>query len=201
MSLERLTEIRIAGFGGQGVILSAMIIGKAASIFEGGHATMTQSFGPESRGGACSAQVILSNIPILYPYVTRPDILIAMSQEAYARFLPELKDDGVLLVEQDLVRISEVGRGIRVLGVPATRLAEELGRRLVLNVVMVGFFAATTGLLDPDALQRAVEDSVPPASRGLNHKAFQKGYEYGTHSLSVSETGDEAEQISHLLGG
>ena len=130
MSLERLTEIRIAGFGGQGVILSAMIIGKAASIFEGGHATMTQSFGPESRGGACSAQVILSNSPILYPYVTRPDILIAMSQEAYARFLPELKDDGVLLVEQDLVRISEVGRGIRVLGVPATRLAEELGSLL-----------------------------------------------------------------------
>ncbi|MGE5726916.1 MAG: 2-oxoacid:acceptor oxidoreductase family protein, partial [Acidobacteriota bacterium] len=81
----QLTEIRIAGFGGQGVILSAVVIGKAACIYQGAYATMTQSFGPEARGGACSAQVILSDQPILYPYVTRPDILVVMSQEAYTR--------------------------------------------------------------------------------------------------------------------
>lgn len=197
----RLAEIRIAGFGGQGVILAAMVIGKAASIFEGGHATMTQSFGPESRGGACSAQVLLSDSPILYPYVTQPDVLVAMSQEAYGRFVPELKDGGLLLVEQDLVRISDLSRGIKVFGVPATRLAEELGRRLVLNVVMVGFFAATTRLLSPEALQKAVEDSVPPASRDLNLKAFQKGFEYGAAALSGSDTGYEAEHMPNILGG
>ena len=78
-----LTEIRIAGFGGQGVILAASVIGKAAAIFQGGYATMTQSFGPEARGGSSSAQVILDGDPILYPYVTQPDILVVMSQEAY----------------------------------------------------------------------------------------------------------------------
>src|SRR5678815_688146 len=110
----RLTEVRIAGFGGQGVILSAIVIGKAASIYQSAFATMTQNFGPEARGGACSAQLILSDAPILYPYVTQPDIMIAMSQEAYGKFIHELKDGGVLIVEQDLVRVTDVPHEIRV---------------------------------------------------------------------------------------
>ncbi len=175
----QLTEIRVAGFGGQGVILAAMIVGKAASIHEGGYATLTQNFGPEARGGASSAQVILSASPVLYPYVTRPDVLVVMSQEAYTKFSPELKDNGILIVEEDLVRISDLSAGWRVYGVPATRLAEELGRRMVLNVVIVGFFAAVTNLLHPDSIRKAVADSVPPATRELNLKAFDKGYEYG----------------------
>lgn len=184
----QLTEIRIAGFGGQGVILSAIVIGKAASIFQGGYATMTQSFGPEARGGACSAQVIISDDPVLYPYVTKPDILVVMSQEAYTRFLPEVKDHGILIVEQDLVRLSDIKAGVRVFSVPATRFAEELGKRMVLNSVMVGFFAAVTHLLDPDSLRRAVADSVPASFRELNLKAFDKGFEYGlTPAAEVSE--------------
>jgi 2-oxoglutarate ferredoxin oxidoreductase subunit gamma len=179
----QLTEIRVAGFGGQGVILSAMIIGKAASIHEGGYATLTQSFGPEARGGASSASVILSKTPVLYPYVERPDILVVMSQEACTRFSPELKDNGLLLVEEDLVRISSMKSGVRVYGCPATRLAEELGRRMVLNVVMVGFFAAMTNAVSPDSLRQAVADSVPPSTRDLNLRAFDKGHEYGLHKL------------------
>jgi 2-oxoglutarate ferredoxin oxidoreductase subunit gamma len=191
----RLTEIRVAGFGGQGVILAATVIGKAASIFQGGHATMTQNFGPESRGGACSAQVILSGDPILYPYVTSPDILVAMSQEAYARFAAELKPGGLLLIEQDLVHPGKLPEGTRVYGVPATRLAEELGRRMVLNIVMVGFFASVAGLLEEQSLRAAVEDSVPPAFRELNLEAFQKGFEYGTTSLPLS---GESEVVAQL---
>lgn len=187
-----VTEIRIAGFGGQGVILSAMVIGKAVSIFEDGHATMTQSFGPEARGGACSAQVVLSDRPIDYPYVTRPDVLVVMSQEAYSRFAPELKDGGILIVEEELVRISGLRSGIRVYSVPATRLAEELGRRMVSNVVMVGFFAAVTGLVTAEALRQAVADSVPPATRELNRRAFDKGYEYG-----LAEAGAAIEEHDH----
>jgi 2-oxoglutarate ferredoxin oxidoreductase subunit gamma len=179
----QLTEIRIAGFGGQGVILSAMVIGKAASIFERGYATLTQSFGPEARGGASSAQVILSDEPVLYPYVAQPDILVVMSQEAYTKFEPTLKDKGVLIVEEDMVRISGIKSGVRVYGVPATRLAEELGKRMVLNIVMVGFFAAITGLLTPDSLRKAVADSVPPATRELNLRAFDKGFEFGLTKL------------------
>jgi 2-oxoglutarate ferredoxin oxidoreductase subunit gamma len=180
----RLTEIRIAGFGGQGVILSATIIGKAASIFENGFATMTQSFGPEARGGSSSAQVILSDEPILYPYITRPDILVVMSQEAFTRFAPELKDGGRLIVEQDLVRVSGLKSGARVYSVPATRLAEELGKKMVLNVVMVGFFGAITNLVDPDHLRKAVTESVPGAFRQLNLAAFEKGFEYGLNLIA-----------------
>src|ERR1700755_1611418 len=96
------------GFGGQGVILSAIVLGKAASIFQGTFATMTQNFGPEARGGACSAQLVLSDSPVLYPYVTRPDIMGFLSQEASNRFAPELKPQGLLIVEEDLVRVSDL---------------------------------------------------------------------------------------------
>jgi len=186
-----LTEIRIAGFGGQGVILAASVIGKAAAIFEGGYATMTQSFGPEARGGSSSAQVILSGDQILYPYVTQPDILVVMSQEAYTVFSPQLKPGGILIVEQELVRIEQPPQGVRFYGVPATRLAEELGRKVVLNIVMVGFFAAVTNMLDPDSLRKAVGYSVPPAMQKLNLQAFDKGFEYGAELVHrLSENGD-----------
>ena len=97
------TEIRVTGFGGQGVILCGYLIGKSASIHDGKEATLNQSFGPEARGSACSAQVIVSDDKILYPYLTKPDILISMSQEAYTKFEPELKNDGLLLVDEDLI--------------------------------------------------------------------------------------------------
>jgi len=194
----QLTEIRIAGFGGQGVILSAMVLGKAASIFQHGYATVTQNFGPEARGGACSAQLILSDTPVLYPYVTQPDILIVMSQEAYTRFGPELKDGGILIVEQDLVRVSELDRKkeIKVYSVPATRIAEELGKKMVLNSVMVGFFTALTHLLDLEAVRKAVSSSVPATFRELNLKAFQKGFERGTEALA--ESPNEAGELLEL---
>lgn len=186
-----LTEIRIAGFGGQGVILAAAVIGKAAAIFQGGYATMTQAFGPEARGGSSSAQVILSSDPILYPYITQPDILVVMSQEAYTRFTPQLKPGGILITEQEMVRVDNVAPGERIFAVPATRLAEELGRKVVLNIVMVGFFGAVTKLLDADALRKAVADSVPPAMQKLNLQAFDKGFEYGSQLMvKVTENGD-----------
>ena len=180
-----LTEIRIAGFGGQGVILSAIVLGKAASIHQGEYATMTQNFGPEARGGACSAQLMLSDQPVLYPYVTQPDVLVVMSQEAYTKFGPELKDGGTLLIERDLVRVSDLPKQTKIYSVPATRLAEELGKRMVLNIVMVGFFAAVTQLLEADAVRKAVADSVPASFRDLNLKAFDKGYEYGNAALAA----------------
>jgi 2-oxoglutarate ferredoxin oxidoreductase subunit gamma len=175
----RLTEIRVAGFGGQGVILSAIVLGKAASLYDNGFATMTQNFGPEARGGACSAQLILSDSPVLYPYVTRPDIMVVMSQEAYHRFAPELKPQGVLIVEEDLVRVSDLEPNFKVYRIPATRIAEELGKRMVLNSVMVGFFTSVTKLLTADAVRQAVADSVPASFRELNLKAFERGFEYG----------------------
>jgi 2-oxoglutarate ferredoxin oxidoreductase subunit gamma len=192
----RVTEIRIAGFGGQGVILSAVVLGKAASIYENGFATMTQNFGPEARGGACSAQLIISDSPVLYPYVTHPDIMVILSQEAYNRFAQDLKPGGLLIIEEDLVRVSHMNRDKKVYSIPATRFAEELGKRMVLNSVMVGFFTAVTKLLSADAVRKAVADSVPPAFRELNLKAFEKGFEYGATALATAPARPELEELA-----
>jgi 2-oxoglutarate ferredoxin oxidoreductase subunit gamma len=155
---------------------------------------MRQNFGPEARGGAYSTQLVLSDKPVLYPYVTNPDVLVVMSQEAYTKFAPELKDCGTLLVERDLVRVTDIPRETRVYSVPATRLAEELGKRMVLNIVMVGFFTSVTQLLDADAVRKAVADSVPASFRDVNLKAFDKGYEYGKAALAA---GPERPDLEH----
>ena len=182
-----VTEIRIAGFGGQGVILAATVIGKAACIYENGYATMTQAFGPEARGGAASAQLVLSDEPVLYPYVHAPNVLVVMAQEAYTKFAPEIRADGILIIETDLVRVtSAVKQGVRIYGVPATRLAEQLGKKMVLNIVLTGFFTAVTGLLSADSVKSAILDSVPAHSKELNIKAFESGFEYGQKVLEGS---------------
>ncbi len=172
------TEIRIGGLGGQGVILSAVILGKAAAIHDNKHATMIQAFGPEARGSACSAQLIVSDEPIGYPYVQRPDILIVMSRDAYHQFAPTLKPGGLLLYEQDLVS-PEGMDGQHCFGIEATRFAEELGRRLVLNIVMVGFAVGVTEMLSAEAAEKALLASVPKGTEDLNLKAFRKGLEHG----------------------
>ena len=180
------TQIRVGGLGGQGVILNASIIGKAASIYEDKHATLIQAFGPEARGSACSAQVTISTEDIGYPYVKNPDVLVLMSQDAYNQFVPSLKPGGLVLFEEELVSIDgRLPKGARALGIPATRFAEELGRRLVLNIVMVGFFAGVTGLLSFDAVEKAVKDSVPKGTEDLNMRALKKGYEFGRENVGT----------------
>jgi 2-oxoglutarate ferredoxin oxidoreductase subunit gamma len=181
-------EIRIAGFGGQGVILAGMVIGRAATIYDTKHVTLTQSFGPEARGSACSVQLIVSPEPVLYPYLTRPDILVTMSQEAYTRFGPELKPNGILLYEQDLINLDPLRSDIKAYGIPATRFAEELGRKLVLNMVMVGFVTGLTGITTPEAARKSVETSVPKGTEMLNRSAFEKGLEYGLSHRPAERT-------------
>jgi 2-oxoglutarate ferredoxin oxidoreductase subunit gamma len=179
----QIKEIKIGGFGGQGVILSAHILGKAASIFDDKFATMIQSFGPEARGSACSAQVIISDKVISYPYVVKPKILVVMSQEAFKKFEPEMDDDGILLTESELIQIGDLRPGIKHYSIPSTRIAEELGKKLILNIVMVGFFTSITGILSKTAVAKAVETSVPKGTEELNLKAFNQGFEYGIKLL------------------
>ncbi len=173
------TEIRITGFGGQGVILCGHIIGKAAAIYNDQHATLTQSFGPEARGSACSAQVVVSTERVLYPYVTSPHILLAMSNDGYNTHKRHMAEGSILVCEKDLVKPDKRGKEGEVFAVPATRIAEELGRKIVLNIVMLGFFAAVTDLMPMEALRQSVESSVPTGTEELNLKAFDRGYEYG----------------------
>ena len=173
------TEIKIGGFGGQGVILSGYIIGRAATIYDTKHATMIQAFGPEARGSACSSQLIVSDSPIAYPYITTPSVLVVMSQEAYAKFSPELAHGGLLLSEKELVSVQNLRKDIRHISIPATRIAEELGKRMVLNIVMMGFFTAVAGILGPESMRQAVAASVPKGTDELNLKAFDRGYAFG----------------------
>ena len=181
-------EIRLSGFGGQGIIRSGEIVGRAAALYDGRYATFTQSYGPESRGGACAAQVIIADDPVelSYPHLVDPKILIIMSQGAYSKYVPEFRRDGLLIVDEDLVVLDEAALGeadgLRVLGIPATRLAEGLGRRIVANVVMLGFVAAVTDIASADAMRRAVMDSVPQGTEELNMQAFETGYAYGQDS-------------------
>jgi 2-oxoglutarate ferredoxin oxidoreductase subunit gamma len=177
------TEIKFGGFGGQGVILAGIIIGRAASIYNNKFATLTQSFGPEARGSACSAQVIISDSKILFPYVTKPEILMVMSQEACNKFLLQATDNATIIIEEDLVKPKQLKPDMKVFGIPATRLAEELGRKMILNIVMAGFFTAVTRLVDYEAVREAVKASVPQGTEEMNLRAYDKGYQYGVELI------------------
>jgi 2-oxoglutarate ferredoxin oxidoreductase subunit gamma len=167
------TEIRISGFGGQGVVLAGYILGKALTIYSDYEAVMTQSYGPEARGGASSANLVIADEPIDYPFVQHPDILVALSQEGYTRYRGTAMDGAAILIDEDLVIPAENDEPYPI---PATRLAEELGRRVVANVVMLGFFTAVTGLVSRDAVEKAITSSVKPKTIQLNLQAFLAGY-------------------------
>lgn len=178
-------EIRLSGFGGQGIIRSGEIVGKAAVLYDGRYATFTQSYGPESRGGACAAQVAIADDPVelSYPHVIAPSILIIMSQGGYNKYVPGFRRDGLLIIDEGLVELDEEAEGLRVLKIPATRIAEELGRRIVANVVMLGFVAAVTDIASPEAVRQGVLDSVPKGTEELNERAFERGLQYGRETM------------------
>lgn len=179
------TEIRLTGFGGQGVILAGYVIGKAAAVVEGRHATLNQSFGPEARGSACSAQLILSDEPVTYPYVRRPEILVALSQDAYRQFLPDVRDSGLVVFDDSLVELDRSST-IRAVGAPATRIAEEIGKRIMANMVIVGVFTSATGLVEGDAVREAIRTSVPAGTEDVNLAAFERGFEYGCRAQPIA---------------
>lgn len=176
-------DIRFSGFGGQGIIKSGILIGKAASLFDNKYGTMTQSFGPEARGGACSAQVVIDDDPVLYPYIVAPEILVAMSQEAYEKFIGDPVKGSIVLIDTDLVKPKTVRKDIKMYSIPATRIAEEMGNRIFANVVMVGFFTAISGAVSEEAVKQALPGSVPDRFIDKNIKALQKGFDYGKELL------------------
>ena len=188
-------EIRITGYGGQGVILTGYVFGKAAALYDNRQATMTQSFGPEARGSACAAALVVDEQFVDYPYLRRSDVLIALSREGYEKYVGELKEDGVLIFDRDLVNPGdELPAGVARHGIPATRLAEELGKRIVQNIVVVGFATAVTGVVSKEAAKQAVASAVPAATVDLNLKAFERGYEY---FQSQGDPGDRGRDRGH----
>ncbi len=176
-------EIRLCGFGGQGIVLAGYIIGQAATVYEGINAVFTQDYGPEARGGACRADVIISEEPVRYPYIDTPSIMVAMSQAAYDKYIGGVREDTLVIIDEDLVRPTGTVSN-RLLMIPASRIAEELGRVAVANVVMMGFLTAATDVLSKDAMRKSILASVPLGTEDLNTNAFERGFDYAKEKVS-----------------
>lgn len=175
-----IVRVRITGFGGQGVITAGYILGKAASVYDNKHSVFTQSYGPEARGSACSAQVIISDEPILYPFIKQQDILIALSQEAYDKYVTKTIKDGRVLIDEDLVEITNnVTHDFSLVEIPTTRLAEKhFDNRIVTNIIMLGFLTSYTGIVSDEAMKEAVTTVVPKRMVKLNVDALCFGIDY-----------------------
>ena len=175
-------EIRFSGYGGQGIILSAVILGRSAALYDGKHAVQTQVYGPEARGGASMGQVVIDDEPILYPEVAEPDIYVIMSEQGFEKYGARAREDAVMLIDADLVRSRPVCRHYEI---PATSEAKEnLGREIVANIVMIGALVAATGVVSREAIEHAVLDSVPKGTEELNLKALKRGFELGERACN-----------------
>ena len=171
-------EIRIAGFGGQGVVTIGKILGVAAALHDKKNAVQTQSYGPESRGGACKSEIVLSDGEIHYPKVRSADVLVALSQTALDVYLKDLKPGGFLIIDP-LTVLKEVPRSdIQVVKVPAAEIALKVGNKKFQNMVALGALCQLTGAVSFQALEIAIGESVPPKTLAQNLEAFQKGIEY-----------------------
>ncbi len=173
-------EVLFSGFGGQGVILASVILGRAAAVYENLYAVQTQSYGPESRGGASRAEVVISDEPIDYPKVLQPDYAVFFSQEAYTKYLHTVKEGATVIVEKDLVprRDLEFEKKLNVIALPLTKIAEETtGLSLTMNILTLGLFVGITGIVSREAIEQAVRDAVPKGTEEINLKALHRGFE------------------------
>ena len=167
------TEIRIAGFGGQGVVLAGLVLGEAA-IRDGKCAVQTQSYGPESRGGAARSEVVISNQEIDYPKVVEADILVALSQAAFDKYRPFVKENSTIIIDSDLVKAEED----KIYSVPFTRIADVLGKKVVANSVMLGYLLASTEVISVESMKATIREKVPDHTIALNLKAFNRGIKF-----------------------
>ena len=170
-------NIGLCGFGGQGIILSAVILGTTAVTKCNLYSVQTQSYGSEARGGQCQAELIISDKPINSPMSEKKDILIALFQSALVKYLPTLKSDGILIIDPMLVNDTK-STTARVLEIPATQIAINLGNRLATNMVVLGFLQEATKLFGRDELLEVVKESVSPKYLDLNVMAVDAGIAY-----------------------
>lgn len=173
------SRVLLTGFGGQGIVLAGHILGKAAAIYDGREATLIQAYGPEARGGATLVQVVISDAPILYPYIESADVVVCMSREGLTKYGSVLRPGGALIYEEDLVSLPDDHPRERAFGVPATQLAVEAGRKMVANIVMLGSLVAVTGVVGKPAMEEAIRSSVPKGTDEMNLGAFARGFVHG----------------------
>jgi len=168
-------EIRLSGSGGQGMIFGSVVLCEAVGHTGNMNVVQSQSYGPEARGGASKADVVISKEEIYYPKAMKLDLLLAMTQEALDKYYPDLKEGGTLIVDTTLV--TEIPTD-DYYGLPFTRLArEEAGHIMVANVVALGAICALTGIVPKDKLTEAVLGRAPKGTEDRNRKAIDIGYE------------------------
>jgi 2-oxoglutarate ferredoxin oxidoreductase subunit gamma len=178
-------EIRIAGFGGQGVVLAGQIVGQAVAVYDKQFAAFTQNYGPEARGGSCTAEVVAAEEPIGYPYLTKPKVVVILSQDAYNKYGKDLPDETQLIIDPDLVK-PDPAQKHPYLNVPSNRIAREMGRVVVANIVLLGFLAAVSDFVSTEALRKSVLATVPKGTGEFNMKAFENGFKYGQEQCKRS---------------
>lgn len=183
-SSGRKATVKIAGFGGQGVVLASIILGRAA-ILDGKYSTQVASYGSESRGGACKAEVVISDNPIDYPLVDKVETLVVMSQPALAKYFGDLLPGGTLLVDPDMIKKAPERDDITLVKIPAAKTADNLGRRIFENIVMLGALQARTRVVSKESLFAAIKEYVPPKTVDFNLKAAHDGIQ-----LTLMITGD-----------
>ncbi len=173
--IAKRTEVRLAGEGGQGMILAGIILAEAAGIFSGKNVVQTQSYGPEARGGASKAEVVISDGEIDHPEVLDADVVVTLSQEAFKKFGTGIKTGGLLIVDAEKVDSSQAPQAIRI---PVTKLAmETTGRIITANTVALGVVVALTEVVAREAIEKAVQARAPRGTEEMNHKALQAGFD------------------------
>ena len=173
--MPKRIEIRICGLGGQGVVLAGEILGRAA-VYDGNYVVQTQSYGAEARGSAAKGEVIISDEKIGFPMVRKCDVLVAMSQSTLNQYLKDLKENKILLVDEDMVKEVPSVKA-RVFRIPATKVAEtKLKSRIYANVVMLGALTKITGIVSKRSVEKAIIDSVSEEMRENNLRGFKMGF-------------------------
>jgi len=168
------TEIRLAGEGGQGMILAGIILAEAAAIYDGKMAIQTQSYGPEARGGASKSEVVIADGEINYPEVLSADVVVTLSQEAYEKYAASLKPGGLLIVDSEKVNGVSDTNAVKI---PISRLAfETTGKSITANTVALGVLVGLTGVVSRQALEKAVAARAPRGTEEMNRKALEAGF-------------------------
>ena len=182
-------QLRLSGSGGQGVITAAIIFAEAA-VAEGKQAVQSQSYGPEARGGASKSEVIIDNSPIFHPHVASPDVVLAMTQKAADKYYGDLAEDGILLLDEELV--PNAPKFANTVRIPITRIAVEVaGKALFANIVALGALTNITGLVDFETVKECVARRVPPHTVAANMKALQAGWD-AVESIHAQSEGHAA---------
>ncbi|MHB1416470.1 MAG: 2-oxoacid:acceptor oxidoreductase family protein [Chloroflexota bacterium] len=167
-------EVRLAGVGGQGLQLAGLILAEAAAIYENKNVVQSQSYGAEARGGPSMSEVIIGDGDIDYPKVTEPDLLLALSQDAADRYVPQVKKDGLIIADAE--HVERISTNKRLLRLPITSVATEATGRPVASIVALGVISVMTGIVSRDSIRQAVLARAPKGTEAMNVKALEAGF-------------------------